>query len=166
MSLRSTRITTLRRNPQNELKPGADAPGAGARALLHGEVAPGAGASRDSFPEIQSATVATAAPGLHRLTAPALSNRPLYQSCSAEPPLNANFDTKLAFFFLLILILKSCKYALFSPVYALVSAIIRSYSAKSSYSALLLHPTKVRIFASPGLKIPFSPAKMHPTRDD
>ena len=50
--------TTLRRNSQNELKPGAFAPGAGAPTLLHGEVAPGAyasdapgaGASRDSFP--------------------------------------------------------------------------------------------------------------------
>ena len=59
------------------------------------EVAPGAGASRDSFPEIQSATVATAAPGLHPLTAPALSNRPLYQSWGAEPILHSNFDTKL-----------------------------------------------------------------------
>ena len=78
-------ITTLRRNHQNELKPGAFAPDAGAPTLLHGEVAPGAGASRDSFPEIQSAKAASAAPGLHPLTAPALSNRPLYQSCSAEP---------------------------------------------------------------------------------
>ena len=44
------RSTTHRRNPQNELKPGADASGAGAPILLLGEVAPGAGASRDSFP--------------------------------------------------------------------------------------------------------------------
>lgn len=79
------KTTTLRRNSQNELKPGASAPGAGAPALLLGEVAPGAGASRDSFPEIQSAKMASAAPGLHRLTAPALSNRPLYQSWGAEP---------------------------------------------------------------------------------
>ena len=93
--------TTLRRNSQNVLTPGAFAPGAGAQPLLHGEVAPGAGASRDSFPEIQSAKVTSAAPGLHPLTSPALSNRPLYQSWGAEPPLNANFDTKLAFFFCL-----------------------------------------------------------------
>ena len=33
-------------------------------------------------------------------------------------------------------------------------------------SHLLLHLTKVRIFASPTLKIPLSSAKMHPTRDD
>lgn len=77
--------TTYRRNPQNELKPGAFAPGAGVPTLLHGEVAPGAGASRDSFPEIQSATVASAAPGLHPVDAPTLSNRPLYQSWGAEP---------------------------------------------------------------------------------
>jgi len=70
--------------------PGASAPGAGAPTLLHGEVAPGAGASRDSFPEIQSAKVASAAPGLHRLTAPALSNRPLYQSWGAEPKILGN----------------------------------------------------------------------------
>ena len=69
----------------NEAKPGASAPGAGAPTLLLGEVAPGAGASRDSFPEIQSAKMASAAPGLHRLTAPTLSNRPLYQSWGAEP---------------------------------------------------------------------------------
>jgi len=68
----NSRYTTHRRNPQNELKPGASAPGAGAPTLLLGEVAPGAGASRDSFPEIQSAIVASAAP--------ALNNRPLYQS--------------------------------------------------------------------------------------
>ena len=51
-------FTTLRRNSQNELKPGASAPDAGAPPLLHGEVAPGAyapdapgaGASRDSLP--------------------------------------------------------------------------------------------------------------------
>ena len=76
---------TLRRNSQNELKLGASAPGAGARTLLREEVAPGAGASRDSFPEIQSATATSDAPGLHPLTAPVLSNRPLYQSCGAEP---------------------------------------------------------------------------------
>ena len=71
--------------PQNELKPGAFAPGAGARTLLHGEVAPGAGASRDSLPRVSSATVASAAPGLHPVYAHALSNRPLYQSWGAEP---------------------------------------------------------------------------------
>ena len=51
-------FTTLRRNFQNELNPGASAPDAGAPPLLHGEVAPGAyapdapgaGASRDSLP--------------------------------------------------------------------------------------------------------------------
>lgn len=77
--------TTLRRNHQNELKPGAFAPGAGAPTLLRGEVAAGAGASRNSFPKIQSAKVASAAPGLHPVYAPALSNRPLYQSWGAEP---------------------------------------------------------------------------------
>ena len=77
--------TTLRRNPQNELKPGASAPGAGTPTLLRGEVAPGAGASRDSLPGIQSAKVASAAPTLHPVGAPALSNRPLYQSWGAEP---------------------------------------------------------------------------------
>lgn len=70
--------TTLRRNHQNELKPGAPT-------LLRGEVAAGAGASRNSFPKIQSAKVASAAPGLHPVYAPALSNRPLYQSWGAEP---------------------------------------------------------------------------------
>ena len=39
----------------------------------------------NSFPEIRSATVASDAPGLHLLTVPALSNRPLYQSWGAEP---------------------------------------------------------------------------------
>ena len=77
--------TTLRRNHQSELKPGAFAPGAGAPTLLRGEVAAGAGASRNSFPKIQSAKVASAAPGLHPVYAPALSNRPLYQSWGAEP---------------------------------------------------------------------------------
>ena len=80
--------------------------------------------------------------------------------------MNANFDTKLAFIFLLVLMLKSCKYTLVSPVYAPVSAIITRTSAKSSFSPFSLHLTKVRIFASSRLKIPFSPAKMHPTRDD
>ena len=78
--LRYAILTTLRRNSQNELKPGASAPGAGAPILLLGEVAPDAGASRDSFPGIQSATVASYAPGLQPVYAPALSNRPLYQS--------------------------------------------------------------------------------------
>ena len=38
--------------------------------------------------------------------------------------------------------------------------------AKFSFSALSLHFMKVRIIASIGLKFPFPPAKMHPTRDD
>jgi len=157
---------TLRRICQNELKPGASAPGAGAPTLLRGEVAPGAGASRDSFPEIQSTKVVSAAPGLHPVGAPALSNRPLYQSGSAEPPLNANFDTKLAFIFLLALIVESCKYGPATPYNILVSAILKRTTSKSSFSPFSLHFTKVRIFASSRLKIPFSPAKMHPTRDD
>ena len=79
--------------PQNELKLGASAPGAGAPTLLLEEVAPGAhapdapgaGASRDSLQRVSSTTAASDAPGLHPLTAPALSNRPLYQSWGAEP---------------------------------------------------------------------------------
>ena len=103
------RITTHCHNSSKmNKKPGANAPGAGAPSLLLAEVAPGAfapdapgaGASSDSFTRVSSVTVASDAPGLHRLTAPALSNRPLYQSCSAEPPLDANFDTKLVSLFL------------------------------------------------------------------
>ena len=62
--------------------------------------------------------------------------------------------------------LESCKYVLFNPVYPPISATITRTSAESSFSPLSLHLTKVRIFASLGLKFPFSPAKMHPTRDD
>ena len=45
-----------------------------------GASVPGAGSSIDSFPWFFSATAASAAPGFLTLTAPALSNRPLYQS--------------------------------------------------------------------------------------
>ena len=162
----NSRYTTLRRNSQNELKSGTFAPGAGAPTLLLGEVAPGAGASHDSFPEIQSAKMASAAPVMHPVGAPALNNRPLYQSWGAEPPLNANFDTKLAFIFLRALMMESCKYNPVIPYNTPISAIITLTSTKSPFSALSLHFTKVRIFASTGLKFPFPPAKMHPTRDD
>ena len=144
-------LTTLRRNwqiAQNELKPGASAPGAGA--------------SLDSLPRVSSATVASNAPGLHPVDAPTLSNRPLYQSCGAEPPKDVNFDTKLTFLFLRVLILESCKLALSIPRSALIFAIIALASSKSPFFSLRLHLTKVRIFASLGIKILFCPAKMHP----
>ena len=49
---------------------------------------------------------------------------------------------------------------------ACLFAIINHVSAKLPFFCLSLHFTKVRIFASTDLKFPFSPAKMHPTRDD
>ena len=82
------------------------------------------------------------------------------------PPKDVNFDTKPTFLFLLVLMPKSCKYALPLPHIAPVSATFTRASAKSPFFSPSLHLTKVRIFTSPGLKIPFSPAKMHPTRDD
>ncbi len=80
--------------------------------------------------------------------------------------MDGNFDTKLPFIFLRALMLKSCKYALINSVCRPVSAIVQLQSAKSTFSALLLHFTKVRIFAFPGLKNRLFPRKMHPTRDD
>ena len=62
--------------------------------------------------------------------------------------------------------LESCKYALVSPVYTPVSAIIQLKPANTSFSALSLHLIKVRLFFSPGLKNHLLPRKMHPTRDD
>ena len=89
-----------------------------------------------------------------------------YRSQQDKTPLNANFDTKLAFVFLLVLMMESCKYTTHIPHSIPISARTNYKSSKSPFSAFSLHLMKVRIFASTDLKFPFSPAKMHPTRDD
>jgi len=52
------------------------------------------GASRNSFPEIQLTTIASAVPDLRHRIAPALSNRPLYENWDRATIVSCN-DTDI-----------------------------------------------------------------------